>query len=496
MLNGKIRWNLQSVLVTAILAILLSLWVPSAQALVLAINDKDTFVEYLGLTDFGTRNAPFRMIVPKEGWNGTLLVYSRGTGSAIKVDDNGPILDDSSGLPIIGVTPLTNVPGAPPSANVYADQLEAELLAQGYAMVASDYKPDMRFINEGKYGWVVEDGKRDTLAVTIEAQLILWSHIFPTRTLIWGRSQGSLVALKLLEERPLLYKGAITGSTVGAGAPRTWDTAIGLALAYDVTLGWDHVNWGSVAGGDIPAGISFAADVVPSLTDALNFLEHPANFPLFEFIRRVNGLPAQGFYPFRTPVDPIGGSPSFSWITSDLLFLTEVRADLEGASKANGRVGQNKDHVYDLTPADRAALNLMGLGDEDIDAYLNAMNSRTNYEADKAARRYVENNADFSGRILAPVISMHTQVDGLVIPAHESAYRDTVSAARRSDNLVQVFTNSIGHCAFTPPQWLATINAMESWLNTGTAPDDNFFPEADGFDHGFVAPAWPQPPQE
>ena len=146
----------------------------------------------------------------------------------------------------------------------------------------------------------------------------------------------------------------------------------------------------------------------------------------------MNGLPAEGFY----PADPT----SFSWITSDLLFLTEVRADLEGASKANGRVGQNKDHVYALTPADRAALtdlnNPYPLSEAQIDAYLNEMNSRTNYEADKEARRYVENNADLTGRIRVPVISMHTQVDGLVIPAHESAYRDTVSAAHRSDNLV------------------------------------------------------------
>jgi hypothetical protein len=40
-------------------------------------------------------------------------------------------------------------------------------------------------------------------------------------------------------------------------------------------------------------------------------------------------------------------------------------------------------------------------------------------------------------------------------------------------------------------QLLATVEAMERWLDTGTRPDASFFPEEKGFDNKFVPPPWP-----
>jgi hypothetical protein len=37
----------------------------------------------------------------------------------------------------------------------------------------------------------------------------------------------------------------------------------------------------------------------------------------------------------------------------------------------------------------------------------------------------------------------------------------------------------------------SSLEAMESWLNTGTKPDAAFFPEQKGFDNTFVPPPWP-----
>lgn len=88
---------------------------------------------------------------------------------------------------------------------------------------------------------------------------------------------------------------------------------------------------------------------------------------------------------------------------------------------------------------------------------------------------------------------MHTTGDGLVIPSHESAYRKTVEEAGRSDKLVQVFVDAVGHCTFTPAQWLAAVAAIEYWLDTGEAPNDAFFSEDIGFNNGFTPQPWPQP---
>jgi hypothetical protein len=248
------------------LVVALGMWTQATQALVLDINEKEGHVEYLGLTGILTgRDAPYRMIVPGN-WNGSLLIYAHGTGSPIMLDETGqPMFDDSSGLPIIGVTPLTNVPGVPVAENFHAARaLEAALLELGFAMVASNYKPDPRFMEHGLLGWLVEDGLQDTLAVTIEAKQILRLNFDgPQRSLLWGRSQGSLVCLKLIEHLVFshLYDGAIVGSAVGAGTPRTWDVGLGLALAFDVAFGWDEANWGSVEGGDLPEDLRAYAKI-------------------------------------------------------------------------------------------------------------------------------------------------------------------------------------------------------------------------------------------
>jgi hypothetical protein len=38
---------------------------------------------------------------------------------------------------------------------------------------------------------------------------------------------------------------------------------------------------------------------------------------------------------------------------------------------------------------------------------------------------------------------------------------------------------------------LATLAALESWLDTGVKPGASFFPESEGFDSKFVPPPWP-----
>ena len=57
-------------------------------------------------------------------------------------------------------------------------------------------------------------------------------------------------------------------------------------------------------------------------------------------------------------------------------------------------------------------------------------------------------------------------------------------------------TGAVGHCAFTPDQWLSVVRAMDSWLETGVAPDAGSFPAGQGFINGYQPGLWFQPPQE
>ena len=80
----------------------------------------------------------------------------------------------------------------------------------------------------------------------------------------------------------------------------------------------------------------------------------------------------------------------------------------------------------------------------------------------------------------------------MVREANEGIYQELVTSAGKEDMLLQVFTNSVGHCNFTGEQLLATVSAMDYWLDTGMKPQpmDLFFPAFLGFMQGFVPPRW------
>jgi len=159
------------------------------------------------------KGASYRIMVP-ENWKGTLLVYARGTGQSFTIDGK------------VGLSPLVNVVGVDPSvSNELAEELESILVGQGYALAASAYSdPGL---------WILQDGISDTLALTLFFQGRVGKSV---RTIIWSRSQGTLVALKSIEKFQKIYDGVIAGCAVGAGAPRTWDSAVDFALAYDVAF--------------------------------------------------------------------------------------------------------------------------------------------------------------------------------------------------------------------------------------------------------------------
>lgn len=381
--------------------------------------------------------APYRIVVP-ENWNGTLVVHAHGYRDL--ADQPGEVDDRSA-------------PAAPSAA------LESALLAMGYAVAGSAYKTN---------GWAVEDGISDTKALVSHFRSTVGQ---PARTLLWGFSMGSIVTLALAEQTAGQFDGYIAACAVAAGAPRAWDGAIATSLAYKTTFGWNDA-WGSV--GDVRDDLDFDSEVLPKMIPEVS---NPLNFGKFEFIRLVTGTVPLGL--------PAPGYPG--WIITNMFFGTEGRAELE--RRAGGPVGQNLTHVYALSPVDKAYLAAFGVN---ADVLLAQMNAGRTIAADTSARNYVEHWADYSGKIKQPLLTLHTQTDSLVPVQHESAYAATVAAAGRSDQLAQTFTNGNGHCAFTGPQLVTALTALDNWVATGAKPTVASFPAALGFLPGFTPPAWPQ----
>jgi hypothetical protein len=65
------------------------------------------------------------------------------------------------------------------------------------------------------------------------------------------------------------------------------------------------------------------------------------------------------------------------------------------------------------------------------------------------------------------VLTIHTTGDGLVLNSDEQAYRSVVQDAKDSQLLREAFVHRAGHCAFTPAETIAALQALETRLNTG-----------------------------
>jgi len=389
--------------------------------------------------------APYRIRVPAN-WNGTLLVYAHGYRD--KADHPGEVDNRAADV-------------APNAA------LADALLALGYALAGSAYRDN---------GWEVEGGIHDTkdLAVYFRDNIAQ-----PDRTLLWAFSLGTVIAFDSMERFGGIYDGALCSCAVGAGATRSWDAAGDLTLAYATVFGMPAA-WGNF--GDVRDDLDFDTEVLVKLVPELST---PVNFPRFEFIRLVAGTPGRGIQP--------PPPPNFypNWVVTDMFFAMEARAELE--RRAGGPIVQNLDRKYSITPQERAYLNALGVISPVIDAWLVTMNANRVVEAPKFSRNYVERNADYSGKIKHPMLTMHTIIDPLVTVSQEWEYRQTVESAGRSNVLYQVYTTGNGHCAFTGPQLLTAVTTLDTWVRTSTKPTAANFPAALGFDNAFVPPPMNQP---
>ena len=396
------------------------------------------------IEDSGEINgAPYRIRIP-ENWNGTLLVFAHGYRD--KADHPGEVDNRNADV-------------APNAA------LEAPMLAQGFALAGSAYRDN---------GWEVEGGIHDLKDLTVYFRD---TYGEPEETIIWAFSLGTVLAFDSMERFGGIYDGALCGCAVGAGATQSWDAAGDLALAYDVVFGMP-ASWGNP--GDVRDDVDFESEVFPKLFSEVS---NPLNFPKYEFVRLVAGTPGRGI------TAPAGFYPN--WLFTDMFFTMEARSELE--RRARGPVVQNLDRNYDLTAAERAYLAGLGLPEVVVNGWLASMNGQRIFEAPKYSRNYVEHYANYSGRILNPVLTMHTIVDPLVVVGQEREYAETVTAARRSHLLKQVYTSGVGHCAFTAPQILTAVGAIKSWVETGVKPANSAFPAALGFDTAFVPQPMPQP---
>lgn len=342
-------------------------------------------------------------------WNGTLIVHSHG----------GPRT-------------------AEPKADDPLEDLErfSMTVREGYAWTGSTYR-------RGGYG--VRMAAEDTNDV----RQVFWEEFGrPRRTLLHGQSWGGNVAAKTAElyardaEGQVVWDGVVLSSGVLAGGTEAYRFRADLRAVYQFYCQnhparneTQYPLWQGLPEGARMTRAQLADRVKTCTGVGLPEARRTAvQKQRLADILNVVGIGEQQLV------------AHLAWGTN--LFQDLVQRRLDG-----------------LNPFDNSQTVYSGSHD---DAALNAGVER--FSADPMAVARLSYDADLSGMIVAPTVTIHGKNDPTAFVWHQAAYRDRVAAAGRSDFLVQTYTDESAHSALSAPQYVAVFAALMQWLDQGQKP--------------------------
>lgn len=351
----------------------------------------------------------FYWIAVPQNWNGTLIVHAHGgpRTSAPKIDD-----------------PLEDL-------NRFSMTVK-----EGFAWAGSTYR-------RGGYG--VRMAAEDTN----DLRQLFWDQFGrPRRTLLHGQSWGGNVAAKAAE----LYARDAEGKVV-------WD---GVVLTSGVLAGGTHA-YGFRA--DLRAVYQYYCNNHPQPNEP--------QYPLWQGLPEGSRL-TRAQLAERVKTCTGVGLPQTQRSAiqkrnlADILAVTGVEEDQLVGHLAWGTFlfrDMVQRRLDGLNPFSNADTVYAGSHD---DAALNAGVQR--FSADPMALARLGYDADLSGMIVAPTLTIHGKYDPTAFVWHEAVYRDHVAAAGRSDLLVQTFTNETTHSALHAPEYVAIFEAMMDWVDNDNKP--------------------------
>jgi pimeloyl-ACP methyl ester carboxylesterase len=361
---------------------------------------------YEGATGPGSS---YEIDVPRS-WNGDLVVYAHGIVQA-------------------------SLPVAPPAAQDGYAELRERLLAKGFAVTASSYSSN---------GWSLADAVRRTHQLS---GLFASTAGQPRRTFLVGHSMGALAIVKLAEEFPAQYDGvlAMCGPLGGAAEELRYAGDARVTLDYY----FPHLLPGTAF--DVPPGTDYRSPFDPG-----------GPSPLFiQVFTAFSANPAATFQwasaahlPFAT-MDELGNSALYV-----VGFLVRYTNDF--VDRVNGKMPFDNINVA----------YRVNVGTEQTNGYLSGLLNAgvERFAADPAAINYYAHNYQPSGRIQAPVITLHTTRDPAIPFSHEASFAEAVGSAGRSEWLVQRSVDGPGHCAFTRSDVDGAFSDLVRWAESGARP--------------------------
>ena len=311
----------------------------------------------------------------------------------------------------------------PPEADLFISLVTP----QGVAVAYSSYSEN---------GWAVKDGAQRTHQL-----LGIFESTFgtPSRVYIGGASMGGLIAIELVERYPDVFAGALPACAAAGGTRAQFDYLANVRALFDVMYPAAGLPGDA---GAVPTGIDVPTEIAGPAAAAI-----AGDFGLgAATIARIVQTPV----PFSTGPQLVesmvtalvGHAGSFSEFTPLM---------------PSSRYFDNQATIYSspvLSPLVLAAIN--GTVDR--------------FAASPSALNYMEHNYQPSGDLPIPMLMLATSLDPVLPGFHQAAYRGLVTAAGRSDLLVQRTITRYGHCNFTPGEIAAAFSDLVLWVQYGIKP--------------------------
>jgi hypothetical protein len=339
--------------------------------------------------------------------------------------------------------------GEGPELSVSNPPLRRHLIANGYAWAASSYRAN---------GYRPDLGVLDTLALR---ELFIQRHGQPRWSVLVGESMGGHVLVSSLEQHPGVYQGGLAscGAVSGIGAVE-YLAAFGAAAEYV----------GGVPLFDAPDARVFIGRVFNEWLPVVG----------------LGGAPTERGRAFQSTVKYLMGGDLPYWREGLAARLTQVfnvmlLANPDRAGALPGSAVDTRDVQYRIDPGH-------GISAEALNAGVRRFSpSQT---APPAAF------APLTGRLSAPVLSLHTTGDAFVPFSVQQEYRRTVEAAGGGGLLVQRAIRRPNHCEFQPAELTRAFDDLVAWVERGVRPegDDVLAPDMAALGLRWTEPLRPDDP--
>jgi hypothetical protein len=320
--------------------------------------------------------------------------------------------------------------GTPQDARVLEDlERWRVLVAAGYLWAATSY-------HQG--GVAVRSAAEDLERLR---RIVVRTVGTPRRTILHGQSWGAGVAARA-GETPGRWDGLLLTSGVLGGGSLSYDFRLDLRVVYEAVCD-NHPAPGEPSyplWQGLPAGARLARAELARRVDACTGVGHPPAERTATQQARLGTLLRVIRIPERT-------------LLSHLAWATYEFQDIAFRRLRGGNAFANAGVRYS--------------GSDDDDALNRAV---LRYARDPASAAAFAADTDPTGRIDAPVLTVHAIDDPTAFVELESTFRDTMGKAGRAERLVQTFTAEHEHSYLSGPEYVGALAALLEWIDRGVKP--------------------------